>query len=392
MDWKTPKRENTTAVSLPKRWLFIHYYEALNILFRTENALRVFVYIILKSKLADEWSGATIQIAENEHSTIANVAARRIAQARGFGYLGYEIASPLMHLNSGELTRLIMAKAYWPHFEPYFKGKKEIIQAKLDEVNTVRNALAHFRPIRAEDIELIKQNVRHVFAGIEECLTAILVTSHNVPTNSREPWYASLKELSSNLCKLSLFQSENEQWARIRLHYGPPINSEGYSWDGYKSFSVTNLITPAIPKHYPALAKRCIFITESVHVDTDALHFHKHVSFVIGRDVLRTHYQEIKCELEKVLATIDEETALVSADNLARGQLITLAHPSMQKKADQDWWSANTNAMKYAFTENDSPEYWADIEFPDLGDFIASTPKYPWMPVSVAEGETWFDV
>jgi hypothetical protein len=47
MDWHQAKQVNE-AVQIPDRWLHLHYYEALNILFRFENALRVFVYVILK--------------------------------------------------------------------------------------------------------------------------------------------------------------------------------------------------------------------------------------------------------------------------------------------------------------------------------------------------------
>jgi hypothetical protein len=113
LEWKSAVLHDGHVV-VPKRWLFIHYYEALNILFRTENALRVFFYLVLKSNMHQRWQDAEIQISDTEKSTIAKVATRRIVQAHGYGYLGYEIASPLMHLNSGELTRLTMSKAYTP--------------------------------------------------------------------------------------------------------------------------------------------------------------------------------------------------------------------------------------------------------------------------------------
>ncbi len=75
-----------------------------------------------------------------------------------------------MYLNGGELTRLITSDAYWEIFHKHFKGKKELIRTKLDEIGTIRNSLAHFRPLRSDDVELIKQNIRHVFIGIEEYL------------------------------------------------------------------------------------------------------------------------------------------------------------------------------------------------------------------------------
>jgi hypothetical protein len=61
MDWKSVTSKGDDAVSIPKRWLYIHYYEALNILFRMENALRVFVYAILKNEYQEKWADATVQ-------------------------------------------------------------------------------------------------------------------------------------------------------------------------------------------------------------------------------------------------------------------------------------------------------------------------------------------
>jgi hypothetical protein len=142
MDWQSATTKDDGTVSIPSRWLHLHYYEALNILFRMENALRVFVYIVLKNRFKNKWAETALQVSDEEQSTIAVAAAKRMAQAKGFGYLGYEITSPLMYLNSGELSRLVTSDSYWEIFKPFFRGKREIIKNKLDEIGTVRNALA----------------------------------------------------------------------------------------------------------------------------------------------------------------------------------------------------------------------------------------------------------
>jgi hypothetical protein len=148
VDWKPATVKADGSISIPKRWLHLHYYEALNILFRMENALRVFVYVVLKNEFKERWTSTALQTADDEQSTIAAAAAKRETQAKGFGYLGYEVSSPLMYLNSGELTRIIFSDAYWDLFKPFFRGRKEIIRTKLDEIGTVQNALAHFRPLK----------------------------------------------------------------------------------------------------------------------------------------------------------------------------------------------------------------------------------------------------
>lgn len=86
MDWQQAKHlEN--AIQIPDRWLHLHYYEALNILFRFENALRVFVYVILKRELLESWDTAAIA----GGGTIRSETKKRLTQARDHGYLGYGV-------------------------------------------------------------------------------------------------------------------------------------------------------------------------------------------------------------------------------------------------------------------------------------------------------------
>jgi hypothetical protein len=207
----------------------------------------VFVYVVLKNQFQEKWTEVALQIADEEQSTIAATAAKRVAQAKGFGYLGYEISSPLMYLNSGELTRIIMSDSYWELFRPYFRGKREIIRTKLDEVGTVRNALAHFRPLKYDDIELIKQNVKHAFVGIEECLAEMTQTSRVVPTNTEAEWYGTLSKIGSSRCKIELSQDRSEQWIRIQITYSSVLLRQHVGKD-YQSLQVTNLISPSIIK------------------------------------------------------------------------------------------------------------------------------------------------
>jgi hypothetical protein len=184
MEWKSATKNEQGFITLPKRWLHIHYYEAMNILFRFENSLRVFVYSVLKNEYFEKWSECSFPIAGGDSRSINGIAARRIGQAASFGYLGFDIKAPLMHLTSGELVELLTSDAYWPKFRGYFKGNKEIIKNKLLEIGTIRNSLAHFRPIKPEDIELVKQNSRHTLLSVEECLSNIFVQSLRVPTNT----------------------------------------------------------------------------------------------------------------------------------------------------------------------------------------------------------------
>ena len=396
MDWKSVTSKDDGAVSIPKRWLHIHYYEALNILFRMENALRVFVYAILKNEYQEKWADATVQISDEEQSTIAAVASKRIAQNKGFGYLGYEINSPLMHLNSGELTRLITSDTYWKLFQPYFRGKREIIRTKLDEVGTVRNSLAHFRPIKYDDIELIKQNIKHAFVGIEESLTEMTNTYKMVPTNTEEDWYRGLITLRTELCELELYQSRKENWVRIKIGYSCSI-FEKHGFDKFFSCQALNLISSSVVKHFHKLASLCTYVTEEVPpvpVDKDInTNIKKNVSIVFSRGVVKEHHTIIRAELQELFNKIQEESELIKKDHLARGLVVDsvfIFGENRETEGGRRYWFVNTAGMDCAFDENDPPEYWGDIGLYH-SDFIGSTSKFPWMPSDISSQENPYE-
>ena len=76
MDWKQAKNSENNIYDIPGDWIKIEYFEALNILFRVENSLRVFVYIILKNEFQDKWKDLSITSDDEESSTIsANICA-----------------------------------------------------------------------------------------------------------------------------------------------------------------------------------------------------------------------------------------------------------------------------------------------------------------------------
>lgn len=401
MKWESAKKKGDGAISIPERWLHLHYYEALNILFKMENALRVFVYVILKNRAHDNWDKTTLQVQENKHLSIADAASSRMKQAEGFGYLGYSIHSPLMYLNSGELTRLIVSDAHWKDFERHFRGKKDIIKTKFEEIATVRNSLAHFRPLKTDDIELIKQNIKHVFLGIEDCLSDATVIVNIVPTNTVCDWYKSLSRLSKDLCSVELYQSKNENWIRIEITYLCSIISMEQYWPGYYSYKILNLLSPAIVKlpEYSNLAKFCTYVAEQVPYapmnDEFKPNFKKQTSLIFSKSVLEAHHEDIKAVLQNLIAKINDESELIKEDNLARGTLVESVQTSAILNHDKEdekrtWWSVKTDKLVCAFSEYDPAEYWGDIVLLYQSDFIAGSKKYPWMPSDISKDELPF--
>lgn len=73
MKWEEPEKKDD-SISIPGSWIYIHYYDAFNTLFRIENSLRVFVYVVLKNNLFDKWSTITITSDDSEKETIISIA------------------------------------------------------------------------------------------------------------------------------------------------------------------------------------------------------------------------------------------------------------------------------------------------------------------------------
>ena len=261
MDWKSSQHIDENKYDLPGDWLKIEYFEALNILFRFENALRVFVYIILKNEFQEKWCDLSITSDDEEKSTINAITKKRIAQDKNYAYLGYVLNSQLLHLTSGELIRIITSDSYWKYFKDYFLGTKEIIKNKLDEIGNVRNSVAHFRPIKKNDIELIKQNSNHTLTEIEKTIKDFVNCPDIVPTNSDERWYTDLIVLGSNECKVKFKQSKKEEWIKLVIIFNNPILKNEKYYSGYRVKTLNIKVAPLL-NIYKLLAKYTICVTE----------------------------------------------------------------------------------------------------------------------------------
>ena len=394
MEWKQASVIEG-GFSIPKRWVYLMYYEAFNLLFRIENALRVFVYIVLKNQLRDKWADAQV-VGDDEQGTLSSLAKKRMGQAQTFGYLGHSIACPVMHLNSGELARLIVSEAYWKLFKPYFLGSRDIIKSKLDEIGSIRNSLAHFRPIRADDVDVIKQNSKHVLLGIEQFLNQALAQSDVIPTNTVDDWYKSLKTLGTDQCKFSFQQSSDEHWVRLSMQYACPVIKKDATWREYATYTVLTIRSSAVLTRYPEIANDICYLSESrsypVMLQDQNAKFAKTLSFVLSRSMLSAQHVSLKRCLEDLLLSISKETELIQQDHLARGDLVhsVPTSASLRKEEQASRWIWNFQRLHTPVVENDPPEYWGSLNFYGWEDFIAATDKYPWMPEPVSIEELPF--
>lgn len=386
MDWRDVKFLEENAVKVPERWLFIHYYEALTILFRIENALRVFVYVILKRYFQDKWQDQSVASDDAGTGTIASLAKQRMNQARTFGYLGLPATCPIMYLTGGELIRFITTDAYWKYFKYAFAASKDTVKNKLEEIGTIRNSLAHFRAIKKDDVEVIKHNAKHIMKKIEQQLSDIIMTGATVPTNTADDWYRELKSLGTDFCTLTFRQSSCAQWIKISINYNCPVVADNYSWDMH-FYELLSINGPEILKIHTDLAKFAIYMTEyipwtKVSKDTPA-NFRKSVSVVFHIDTLKKEYVSIKRDFEEILLTISNETELIQKDNLAKGQLVELVNASVRTSKDGKYSYAKTAELRSPLQESDPPEWWGELTL-FVSDFISGTHTYPWISTNIA--------
>ena len=395
MKWEAINKKEDNTVDLPDTWLFTHYFEALNTLFRVENALRVFLFAVLKTTFEEKWLDINVTSDDAEQSTISKIAKQRMAQAKTFGYLGYKIPCPLMYMTSGELIRIITSDSYWKHFNKYFLGSKEIIKTKLEEIGSVRNALAHFRPIKQDDVDLIKQNARHVLSNIEACLVDMMSCANTVPTNTSDDWYKELKTLGTDHCTLSFNQSNDEKWIMITFLYNCPVIG-GRGSRHYRTNRVLSIKTSSILQLFPILQGSLVFLAEELRrpiMKENGPQCGKQFKMLFSRELLNRKYKDVKTEIENVLFKISEETNLLEDDNLARGELVqgVTIRSQWKKYEDKDtgWWSFDYESLRCEVNEDDPPEYWGRIGYIEK-DYVTSTEAYPWMPVSVSKSDIPF--
>ncbi|WP_284451886.1 Swt1 family HEPN domain-containing protein [Methylophaga thalassica] len=392
MEWKKATKQDTHLVQIPERWLHLYYYEALNVLFRFENALRVFVYVILKKEFNEKWSETAI----SSGGSIKSETKSRIAKAKEHAYLGYELSSPMLYLNSGELIDIIISDAYWKYFSPFFKASRSIVSTKLQEIGMVRNSLAHFRPIKEDDIDLIKQNTKHVLLEIEKCLIQLTAITTIVPSNSNDDWYKEIKPIGSESLKISIFHSEDEEWVRVSIIHTIPTLEKKKFGENYYSYKAGNFRTDQLFSEFPILKDKCIYLSEGhlwggQHPNFD-LNSVKEISLVFAKNCLSDNLQNIVKALKEIVQIVDEETDLLKQDNLARGKLIETksANASIRTRDDgSSYWSVSLNSMTTPLVNTSEVEYWGTRAHYET-DFISGSNQYPWMPDSISDYEIPF--
>ena len=341
--------------------------------------------MVLKEQHGKKWRDLELQ-GEQTKTTIAALARRRIEQGKTFGYLTYPVQSPLMHLTSGELVGLITHDSYWPTFKGYFPASRRVATLKLQEIGTVRNALAHFRPVSENDVEVVKQNANQILARVEYTLIEMLSCSQVVPTNESDPWHAQLKTLGTEQVSLQFGQSKDEAWITVRLQYTSQMLGGFSGFGKFRFYRLTTLDASALVEASTVLRDHLLLVTESVRASADKSKATamKGVDLTFSRRQLQQYHEEIREALEAIQLKITKESELLQEDQLARGQLVSVADVSARQfDENRSSWRIDTSSLFSPEPTGELPEYWGRTR--SVSDFVSDIDEYPWMPVATSE-------
>lgn len=387
MDWKKAIHNEKNTYQIPENWLYIHYFEAFNSLFRLENTLRILVYIILKEKFLNKWQECTIKSDGNKDISIKNIAKYRIKVDKNYGYIGYNTTNPLMYLTGGELINIITDR-HWDLFEQYFPGNLKSMKLKLDEIKNIRNALAHFRPIKDSDVDIIKINSKQVFPKIEKRIYDIVNSNQALPSNTKIAWYKKLNQISLDKIKLSFVQTSCKNWIRIKIVFNLPI-IDNFRFGDTIYYNIIKPQPTEILEKFPNLRKYIVICSENLpyyQFNFEKPVFFKGISFTFSKKTLQTRYRTISNEMQRMLTHIIEDYELITNNKSAKDELVKLINVSSQliKKENYSYWENNDSIINTSINELYPVEFWSSST--KLSEnFVSSAERFPWMVDKISE-------
>jgi len=387
--WEKAKRNQESGMySIPETWLFIHYYEAINLLFRIENSLRLFVYSILKNELKDTWRDVNINSDDSGSGSLEMITRQRLSQSKNFGYLCPPINSPIMFLTSGELIRIITAETNWKYFKNHFSCKKEIVKYKLDEIGIIRNSLAHFRPITEGDVDLLKQNTLHIFDGIDKYIDELLTVNTFIPTNTEDSWYKKLNTIATTEeFYTKCFQSTDNSWIKINMNYKCPIIKRPEKLNNWSRIVLLNCKTSPIITNYENIKKNITYLTESINASSydDNISVTKCSSLIFNKKTLSVEIDSIVSDIGLIIAKINDETDKVKSDQYVKGTFIESVDTYLTKNESPflQNFDIESKRLLEKLDENSEIEFWGNYLTPYY-NFITDSNIYPWMNKEVS--------
>lgn len=118
--------------------------------------LRAMVYVELRGRELD-WRAPIVKVAPKQPQVLQNDKRLR--------HMATHEDRELSYLTLGELWKLISAEENWPLFENYLMPKENVL-ARIDEIKTIRNRVAHCRVPHSNDEARLALFLRDLDSGL----------------------------------------------------------------------------------------------------------------------------------------------------------------------------------------------------------------------------------
>lgn len=388
MDWKKAKHLKHNNYNIPINWMHIHYFEAYNILFRLENTLRLLVYIVLKSEFENNWlHEKVVKDRNNNFQSINSVVKFKIKNVEDFEYIGYNIKNPIMYLSLGELVNIIKGSKISDIFASFFLGDIKNVTLKLDEIKNIRNELAHFRPIREEDVGIIKSISEQVFKKIQNYISNLTISQEHIPSNLSAKWYTSLCSINKYCDHISFSKSRNEDWIKIFIMLRVPVIIN-HSQEKYLSVNTLIPKTKMLLSELSKLQKITVRVSDNmdkhivIHENRD--YAIKRILFIVNAKKLKKRYVSISAELKKVLMKIDTENREILKNPDSRGTIVDSIHSFYEYTKAEHILKTDNDEIHTRYDLDDPLEMWGKNSVL-FSDFITDTDWFPWMKINIGE-------
>ncbi len=208
------------------------YFDVYNLLFKLENALRMVVFVALKSSKGKDWLNAPIPTRDPKppdreeatarvpEPTIRMVANQRMQGLRAYSYLGERTSIPMMYLDFEQLVAILSDERNRASFNSILDGNVLTFANKLEEVRVIRNNLAHFRKVTVRDFHRLAGAVADIQPYIDRFL-------HELTEDDAGNYRDDLSGIDGLLAKasvdlggadtVSLAFARTEGWLRVTL-------------------------------------------------------------------------------------------------------------------------------------------------------------------------------
>jgi hypothetical protein len=263
------------------------------------------------------------------------------------------------------------------------------VEHKFEEMVHVRNALAHFRGQKADDVDCLRRNATEVLSGVEKYIETAIKQTMPIDSNCVDDWYLNLKEAlqwETRFFSYKVAQSNDGEWVKISLY-----STNTFEMDGEDNVRGHRVDPVSVLERFPAIRKNVSYVYEQC----DSLMYGGYnewarkfspsivVHMVFGREMLAGHYEELNLELIALSKKLEREYLAAEQDKMMSGDIVARIYMDASSISYDDGHRPIAPGFFFTEAKNDVldefwPKGWLPEEVIDQGSYISDTPWFPW--------------